>query len=157
MQLRESGHWRLVETTWGKPPVRFDEDLFVSLKNVDGHPGAYRYFATSGAGKALWDFSLDDHGWTGEAAEVERSECPRLIYFVASREKTFALHEEGKPQLEFLRCRRHLLVFDVKRGQLVQELDLGEWKGPWLVDDADRDGVVLWFDRRLVWSFARSG
>ena len=101
------------------------------------------YLANTRDGKPLWEYSPMNKGWFCGPTLLDRFIAPPFIYLVASRDPQE--RRIDAKTIESIPARRFLLTLDLRSGSIVQELDLGIWKGPCGVEDVDPEGVLLRF------------
>lgn len=152
---RDSVQWSIVTTQFGRPPVPFGDDLFLTQHGI----GSERrldadYCATNAQGALLWSLSLRDLGWWCSHSRGERLAIPPFIYLLASRKRPYRY--VSVKAIEYVACRRFLLVIDARLGRIVQEIDLGVHRGSCVIGDVDERGLVLELADDLVTYFRRA-
>src|SRR5262249_32440798 len=114
----------------GNGPLELAAGIFVAGQLTGGD-----YTATARDGRVIWRYSPEEAGWYCRPSRNERVVAPPYIYLLASRTPPYR-HIDPKV-IEHLPTRRYLLALDVRVGKLVQETDLGVWKGHCAIDDVD--------------------
>lgn len=127
------------------PPLELAPGILVAHKGPRGERrNNGDYCGATPDGDVLWWFSPVESGWHCAHARGDRFVAPPYIYLLASKTRPYRYIDVGT--IEYVPTTRYLLIFDVRLGKIVQEVDLGSWTGSCRIDDVDDEGAVLSFE-----------